>query len=274
MRIGIKRLEQRVADLKGFNPSTIEAGNDPPVKQLEAAIESTVVAIFGPDSHEYNKLEQSWKLDATYYVLRMDGRRMPPSDIQAGVRKGVDRAIALLQQAADSLKESLEYLAPENDVPTDEPATAPEILSKEVFVVHGHDDAARLEVCGLLNKVGLTPIVLHEQASRGMTVIEKLEHHSDVGFAVVLLTPDDIGGPKDGGTQPRARQNVIAELFYFMGKLGRGKVCAIKKGDLEIPSDIGGVVYVPMDASGGWKVTLLRELEQLGHHVDWGAALR
>src|SRR4030088_422937 len=90
--------------------------------------------------------------------------------------------------------------------------------SQGVFVVHGQDSAAREEVARFLAKADMKPIVLHEQASGGRTVIEKLEHYSDVGFAVVLLTPDDVGGPAQGISQPRARQNVIAELFYFIGK--------------------------------------------------------
>ncbi len=147
--------------------------------------------------------------------------------------------------------------------------------SLEVFIVHGQDNAAREEVARFLAKADLKPIVLHEQASGGRTVIEKLEHYSDVGFAVVLLTPDDVGGGL-AGKEPkrRARGNVIAELFYFIGKLGRNRVCALKKGDLEIPSDIGGVVYVPMDDAGGWKQSLLRELGEAGDPINWEKALR
>ena len=154
----------------------------------------------------------------------------------------------------------------------DEGATLSESL--EVFVVHGQDTAAREEVARFLGKAGLKPIVLHEQASSGRTVIEKLEHYSDVGFAVVLLTPDDVGGLLGQKQKPRARQNVIAELFYFIGKLGRERVCALKKGELEIPSDSGGVVYVAMDDAGAWKQSLLRELEEAGYSIDWKKALR
>jgi len=160
-------------------------------------------------------------------------------------------------------------IGPEN---TSTDSAAP--LSREVFIVHGHDDAARLEVSALVSKAGLVPIVLHEQANKGQTVIEKLEEHSEVSFAVVLLTPDDVGGPVNGEMHPRARQNVIAELFYFIGILGRSKVCALVKGDVEIPSDIGGIVYVPFDSHDGWKAKLLRELEAAGHSIDWRVALR
>ena len=143
--------------------------------------------------------------------------------------------------------------------------------SREIFIVHGHDSAAKQEVSALLTKAGLLPIVLHEQANKGQTVIEKLERHSDVGFAVVLLTPDDVGGPAGGEMQPRARQNVIGELFYFMGKLGRSKVCGLVKGTIERPSDTVGVMYEPMDEHGGWKAKLLRELADAGYQINWEA---
>ena len=146
--------------------------------------------------------------------------------------------------------------------------------SPEVFVVHGQDNAAREEVARFIAKAGLKPIILHEQASGGRTVIEKLEHYSNVGFAVVLLTPDDLGSLAGEEPKRRARQNVIAELFYFIGKLGRERVCALKKGELEIPSDIGGVVYASMDDAGAWKQSLLRELEEAGYPIDWKRALR
>jgi len=103
-----------------------------------------------------------------------------------------------------------------------------------------------------------------------MTVIEKIEKYSDVDFAVVLLTPDDIGGKKgDADLQPRARQNVILELGYFISKLSRANVCALKKGDVETPSDFAGVVYTPMDEAGGWKLTLARELKAAGISIDY-----
>ena len=93
------------------------------------------------------------------------------------------------------------------------------------------------------------------------TVIEKVEAHRDVGFAVVLLTPDDEGCVKSGTPQPRARQNVLLELGYFIGILGRKNVCALKRGELEIPSDFGGVVYEVFGQAGGWKQSLGRELQ-------------
>ena len=140
-----------------------------------------------------------------------------------------------------------------------------------VFVVHGHDTLAKVELARTLEKLKLTAIVLHEQANEGKTVIEKFERDaSRVAFAVILLTPDDAGYPagKPDDVRPRARQNVLLELGYFSGVLGRSRVCALHKGDVEIPSDYLGVVYVPMDESGAWRFSLVKELKQAGLPVD------
>jgi predicted nucleotide-binding protein len=99
--------------------------------------------------------------------------------------------------------------------------------------------------------------------------MEKFEAHADVGFAIVLLTPDDVGGSKDGIQSPRPRQNVILELGYFIGRLGRSRVSALRVGDLELPSDILGIVWTPFDAAAGWKLGLAKELEAAGHSFDW-----
>lgn len=147
-------------------------------------------------------------------------------------------------------------------------------ISNKIFIVHGHDDGARETVARFLERMGFEAIILHEQANQGRTVIEKVEAHGDVSFAVVLLTPDDEGRVKGGVLEPRARQNVLLELGYFIGRLGRDKVCALKRGQLEIPSDFAGVVWEPMDDTGGWKQALGRELQAAGHNFDWNKLMR
>jgi predicted nucleotide-binding protein len=145
---------------------------------------------------------------------------------------------------------------------------------RKVFVVHGHDEGAREAVARYLEKLGFEAIILHEQANKGRTVIEKIEAHGEVGFAVVLLTPDDVGSLKGDDLQPRARQNVLLELGYFVGRLGRSRVCALKRGEVEVPSDFGGVVYETFDDRGAWKTALGKELEAAGFEIDWNAAMR
>lgn len=144
-----------------------------------------------------------------------------------------------------------------------------EPAARKAFVVHGHDEYAREAVARFLEKIGFEAIILHEQANQGRTIIEKIEAHGEVGFAVVLLTPDDVGGTKDSELHPRSRQNVILELGYFIGRLGRSRVCALKRGNVEIPSDFGGVVYETFDDTGGWKRALGQELQAAGFNIDW-----
>lgn len=147
--------------------------------------------------------------------------------------------------------------------------------SDNVFIVHGHDGEARESVARFVSNVGLTPIILHEQANQGRTIIEKVEACSDVGFAIILLTPDDLGRAKgDTELEPRARQNVLLELGYFIGRLGRENVCALKRGEVEIPSDFAGMVWAPMDNGNGWKHALGKELDAAGYNIDWNKVMR
>jgi predicted nucleotide-binding protein len=143
-------------------------------------------------------------------------------------------------------------------------------VGTEVFVVHGRDEGARESVVRFLERLGLRAVVLHEQPSSGRTIIEKLDAYSNLSYAVVLLTPDDVGFPagEAESEQPRARQNVIFELGYFVGKLGRSKIVALYKTGVELPSDYHGVVYVPMDTGTEWQLRLAREMKHAGISVD------
>ena len=126
----------------------------------------------------------------------------------------------------------------------DEPSeTSQSTFGNEVFIVHGHDDEVKETVARFIENFGIEATILHEQANRGQTIPEKFEEHaSEAGFAIILLTPDDVGASKDetDNPKPRARQNVVLELGYFWGKLGRGRVCVLHKGGVELPSDMQG----------------------------------
>ena len=145
----------------------------------------------------------------------------------------------------------------------------------KVFLVHGHDDLALQTTARFLEKIGLEAIILSEQPNAGRTIIEKLEDHADVAFAVVLLTPDDVGASKakPADLRDRARQNVILELGYFFGRLGRGHVAALYQGDMELPSDVHGFLYTAFDSNGAWKLLLAREMKAAGMDVDINKAV-
>jgi predicted nucleotide-binding protein len=145
----------------------------------------------------------------------------------------------------------------------------PESKSK-VFIVHGHDDGLRETVARFLETLGLKAIILHEQANAGNTIMEKIEKHSDVHYAVVLLTGDDKGGMNnedDAILKLRARQNVIFEFGYFIGKLSRENVCALYKSGVELPSDLYGILYLPLE-NEAWKNKLIQELKKAGLDVN------
>jgi Predicted nucleotide-binding protein containing TIR -like domain len=145
-----------------------------------------------------------------------------------------------------------------------------------VFLVHGHAERWLQQVARFLEQLDQEVIVLREQPNRGRTIIEKFEQYSEVGFAVVLLTADDRGGPADEPYEKqglRSRQNVILELGYFLGRLGRSRVCALYVEGVEIPSDYSGVLYLKLDSEGAWRLHLAKELKAAGLPVDMNKAL-
>ena len=166
-------------------------------------------------------------------------------------------------------KSQIEKDTSKAEVPTHNTPKAPMDKSK-VFIVHGHDDAAKEAVARFVERIGFEAIILHEQASSGKTIIEKIEANSNVGFAIVIYTPCDLGASQKQKDQlkPRPRQNVVFEHGYLIGKIGRENVCALVKGDIEKPTDISGVVYTPMDEAGGWKLAVANEMKESGYEVD------
>ncbi|MCL4201450.1 MAG: nucleotide-binding protein [Pirellulaceae bacterium] len=149
--------------------------------------------------------------------------------------------------------------------------------SRKVFVVHGRNNELKETVARYLAQLDLVPVILHEQASAGLTVIEKFEFNSDACFAVILLTPDDVGclSPAESldALSKRARQNVVFEWGFFVAKLGRRNVCALVAEGVELPSDMGGVVYVSLDQHGAWKMLLARELKAGRVEIDLNRAI-
>jgi predicted nucleotide-binding protein len=142
-----------------------------------------------------------------------------------------------------------------------------------VFLIHGHDELRKEQVARFLEKVGDAPVsILHEQSSGGRTLIEKLEHKAaPAQYAVALLTADDIGGPvgaEHESLRQRVRQNVILELGFFIGLIGRGRVAVLFQPGVELPSDLHGLAYIELDDGGQWKLDLVRELQSADIEAD------
>ena len=171
----------------------------------------------------------------------------------------------------DSSINSLEEILAQLEIPDEPSENPPRTFGNEVFIVHGHDEAAKHAVARFVEKFDIEPIILDEQVNKGQTIIDKFEEYADeAGFAIVLLTPDDVGTSKDetDDPKPRARQNVILELGYFLCGLGRERVCVLHKEGVELPSDIHGILYLPMDNPHEWQLKLAKEMQQVGLPID------
>lgn len=269
MRSALKKIERRIADLEGFDVDAIRERWDPAIEALERKVNSTLQEVLGHDTVEYQEYS-IYSLDTL--PLIMGGGPDPIQKVHAGYREGIERARLKLGALRDILGERIED-AQEPATAQAAPARARE-STRHVFVVHGHDDGLKETVARYLSRLELAPVILHEQPNEGRTIIEKFERHADVDFAVVIFTPDDIGHPinKAGESRPRARQNVVLELGFFMGTLGRHRVCVLHTGDIELPSDYAGVLYLPLDAGGAWRFLLAKEMKASGMQIDLNLA--
>lgn len=274
----LRELDEHIGSLRAYDVRA-DRGMDsdreaPALVALQMRIRDTLVRCFGYNTVRYRNFETAGHLYAFGGRSRLfSSQSTVEALLQKERQENIDRAIVFLESAQTALQADLDDSTHQLSVVTDELARLPTPLSRRVFVVHGHDGEAREMVARFLKAMDFEPVILHEQANQGGTVIEKFEANSDVGFAVVLLTPDDVGrSVKEEELKPRARQNVLLELGYFIGHLGRDKVCALRRGDIELPSDYVGVVWEKMDDGGGWKLALARELKAAGHEVDLNKA--
>ena len=200
---------------------------------------------------------------------------MPFSEKLDYYQKGMDSSINSLESIHERLKL---YDAPsdthqrtsDNEESSN---TSQPVLSNKVFIVHGRDDGVKGDVALFVRDLGLQEIILDRQPNEGLiAILDKFEREAKkADFAIALLTPDDVGalkGEADDQLKPRARQNVIFELGYFIKALGREKVCLLLKGELENPSDLDGILYVSMNSPNGWRLPLATEMKQAGLPVD------
>lgn len=271
MRKGIARLEKVIKEIEEFDASTLSKRWSPEQNALEATIEGALSSVFGHDSVEYRRYEGATRLDHGAVTMSLGGPRDNSHEARTYVTEGKAEAVQILRSAIKWLHDEIGDA--EEPQSASAPVSAPAAESRKIFIVHGHDEGARQNVARFIERIGFEAIILSEQAHQGRTIIENIETHGDVGFAVVLLTPDDVGGKTAELLRPRARQNVLLELGYFFARLGRGRVCTLSKGDLEIPTDFAGVMWHGLDDAGAWKTALARELKATGYEIDWNKVM-
>lgn len=240
---------------------------------MEKAIEQLTILIESGDKFTYENFSEkghhgypssftpewvAWTTRCNSIILKLFGPGSPQDKaIETALRvrvigNGPDKFEQCKGYVIGTLKSAIDVL--NNDIfheLMDDKADAPGMLSNRVFVVHGHDEVAKTSIEIFLSEIGLEPIVLHRQADEGQTIIEKFEKHSDVGYAFILLTPDDVSYSSSEDALPddqrkkeyRARPNVIFEFGFFVGRLGRRRVCCLYTGDVTLPSDVSGMIY-------------------------------
>ena len=273
-RMGKTEAIDQLQALLGRVPEIRNSGaGSPEFVKWKSDVSTAICYIFGELSYHLRDFND------VRYNLWMYTSDTPDHEFHAAYARGLGKAAALIKSMVDEIRNywpDNEHAMSATDVQAEEDRDAKKFISRRIFLVHGRDEGAKNTVARFLEKLNLQPVILDEQANLGLTIIEKFESHSDVGFAIVLLTPDDEGalrGDEQSGRH-RARQNVIFELGFFIGRLGRERVCALTKGSaMEIPSDYSGVVYIPLDDSGAWRYRLVKELKSAGLDVDANRAL-
>jgi predicted nucleotide-binding protein len=197
------------------------------------------------------------------YSLGSFSSNTPSSAFEEAFRRGLDNARVILESMISEIQQ---YWNEEKVTKSNKSVDTQEIISKNVvFIVHGHDELMKKDVQLLLSRAYLYDVVLHECPDKGRTIIDKLIDESSIaGYVIALLSPDD----KMGDGEKRARQNVILEIGYFLGKLGKDRVRLLRKGNVEIPSDLQGILYENYDDNGAWKIKLLKEMKAVGIDFD------
>jgi predicted nucleotide-binding protein len=170
-------------------------------------------------------------------------------------------------------------LTEKNLAPAPSTKSASSGAPRRIIVVSGIDDAMKQDITKALNRLGLAPVIMHEEPSQGKKIVERSNDYADVGFAVVLLSPDVYVYPKGEEATKRERtpkQDVILMLGFLLGKLGKDKVLVFYKesANFAFPSDFEGVKFTAFDDRDSWRLTLIRELTNCGYSVDAGRILK
>jgi predicted nucleotide-binding protein len=256
---GIQLLQRQINKAKEL------LANRPIVKSDHTAWSNTtrdyLIKVFGSKSPNVNAV-----MYASSNVDLYMG--MGDAEYERYIASRIENQIKMLLSCIEQLETEIELYKGEEKI--EDQNKFKKVSSNKVFIVHGRNQGIKEAVARFIEKLGLEAIILHEKPSKGRTIIEKFSDYSGVHFAIVLLTADDIGKEKDSSEESklRARQNVIFELGYFIGKLSRSRVCALYEEGVEIPSDYQGVIFIPIDSHERWKYDIVKELLAAGFDVD------
>ena len=262
--VSIGRLERQLSEIPELKQQRYDSSA---LTEWQRNTRVAIAYTFGEESRQVNEFKAIRY--SPFATIVDDGYEYKR---QYSYAEGLDNADSALRSMVLEIQEYWEDDLQDTSV-IESPVRPQTVSTNRVFVIHGRDYGTRDTVARFLEGLGLEAVILEEQPDRGLTVIEKFEENASGDFVVALLTPDDVGGLSNDQLQPRARQNVILELGYFIGRLGRDKVRALVKGDLEIPSDYAGVLYIPMDEASGWQMRLIREMKNAGLDIDANRAL-
>lgn len=260
----IRRLQRQLDEIPRLQGLSHDS---PAITEWKRNVENAITFTF-PESSRHIKDFQD--VDYDPHIALVDDPLDPTSRhrndhlLQQAHIRGLDSAAAILRSMITEVKE---YWRDDTKQPS-APEVPQPVNTNLVFLIHGRDHGTRDSVARFLESLGLEVEILEEQADQGLTTIEKFEQNASGGFVVALLTPDDVGGLNAGELKPRARQNVIFELGYFVRAVGRARVRALVKDDVEIPSNYWGVLYISLDEHGGWKLKLAQEMKSAGLTVD------
>lgn len=272
---------QREEAIKTLDELLIEANslaeykqdNNPDYDKWHRKIKRAVEKVFGQSGDHLKELEKT-KFEANTVAQAMDNVYNSNGEKNKFNKSIIDKK-SLLESFIEEVEDWDEHTSKAYSIKTFDNTTVNIINTLDntpktkVFIVHGHDNGAKQEVARFIEKLGFEPIILHEQVSAQMTIIEKIEAYAEeADFGVVIYTECDQGGKDNDSLRPRARQNVVFEHGYLIGLLGRENVCPLVKGSVEKPGDIGGIVYTAMDDNSSWHLPLAKELKRAGYDVD------
>jgi len=249
MKTAYEKLQEIVTSGEGLLEEDI-TNSSPKFTAWKMKAERFLINQFGEKSHEFIEFGKiHFGLIYSFTATHVDWVN--------ACHEGINTAIAVLNVILEDLSDNISKT-------TD---ALPVFNCKKVFIVHGHDGELKQSVARIIEKQGIEAVILSEQANQGKTIIEKFENYSDVGGAICLFTADDFGRSKKTDTdRARARQNVVFETGYFIGKLGRDHIVILADDGIEMPSDLSSVVHTN---TGNWQVDMLKDLKAIGYEVDF-----